>query len=326
MALPPPTGEEVLTQPPQWGGTGGGDQAAKVYAWDAFTKQFGRNPTQSELTQLSAAYIGGDPNIANVSGGNSAVAQYFQSLTNAPANQYAQQQKQYETDAPKFYDQINGLFKQTVGRDATDDEKKHFGSLLASGQVDPYTVAQFLQALPENVQKQDEAFRTNLNKTLQGQDAQYFNEQVMPGIQSNFAKQGRDVNSSAFSNSLALAGQAQNRQRESFLSGLTADQYKNSQGLAQNAYQQAYGRYTGLQDYSMQRSNQLQDATTSRINSLQDFSMQKQAYDQYLSRYGKRGGWVQDLGTGLNMANSFMNLFKGSGGGGGGGAPPAGMV
>ncbi len=329
----PTTGETPLTVAPKYGGLGGGQQAADYYAWEAFTKQFGRNPTQSELSQLSSAYMSGDPNIANTSGGNAAVGQYFQSIASNPANQYAQQQSQYEKDAPKFYDKINGMYQQTVGREATEAEKKHFGSLLASGQVDDYQIGQFLTALPENVKKQDEEFRSGLNKTLQGQDAQYFNEQLMPGIQSNFAKQGRSVDSSAFSNSLALAGQQQNRQRESFLSGLTADQYKNSQGLAQNAYQQSYGNYQGLQDYSRQRGAQLQDALTGRVNQIQDFAMQKQAYDQYLSRYGKRqsgmGGGIGSLaGMGLGALLAAptggmsipMGAMLGSSAGGAGGS------
>jgi hypothetical protein len=290
MAYDPTNGEVPLTEAPKWGGAGGGDQAAKVYAWDAFVKQFGRNPTQSELTMLSSAYISGDPNIANVSGGNSAVAQYFQSQANTPANQYAAEQKRYAADAPKFYDQINGMFQQSLGRDATDAEKSHFGSLLASGQVDPYTVNQFVTTLPEAVKKQDESFRSNLSGTLQGQDAQYYREQIAPALAQQAVKAGRSVDSSGIQNSLALAAQQQNRQRESFLSNLSAQQYGGQQSLAQGAYQQAYGSYQGLQDYSRQRSDYLRDATNSRIQSLQDYAMQKQAYDQYLQRYGKRSG------------------------------------
>ncbi len=319
--IAPPTGENPLDQSfydqlhaqPT---TGGSDAAAQQWAFLDFQKQFGRNPTQSELNQLSAGYGIGDKNLLNLSAGKAAVSQYYNSLANTPATQYAQQQKQYEADAPKFYDQINGMFQSTVGRDATDDEKKHFGSLLASGQVDPYTVNQFLTALPENVQKQDATFRDTLNKTLQGQDAQYYNEQILPGIQSQFAKQGRSVDSSAFANSAALAAQQQNRQRESFLSGLTADQYQNSQGLAQSAYNNSYGNYQNLQNYSMQRSNQLQDATTSRLNDIQNYAMQKQAYDQYLSRYGKRSsgqGIGQLAGTALGAGLGAG--FAGPGGG-----------
>lgn len=299
----------------QWQGTGGGTQAQRYYATKDFWEIFGRAPTEPELSMLQAAYDSGDVNKAGTSAGRSAVAQYYQSQENTPDKQYARQQAGYQAAAPQHYDTINQMFKSTLGRDATQQEKDHFGSLLASGQLDAYTVGQFLQQLPENVKKQDAEFRNQLSGELQKQDAQYYNEQIMPGIQSAFANQGRDVRSSGFSNSLALAAQGQNRQRESFLSNLTAQQYGGQQANARADYLNSYGQYTGLQDYSRQRSAQMQDATTGRVNELQNYAIQRQAYDDYLRRYGKRGGWVSDLGTGLSYANSFKNLFGGSGGG-----------
>lgn len=314
-------GSDPIKDLPQYGGAGGSQQAAEFYAARDFAQMFGRNPTQSELASLAPAYISGDPNIANVAGGKSAVAQYFQAQQNTPANQYAQEQQRYTADAPKFYDQINGMFQQSLGRDATNEEKSHFGSLLASGQVDPYTVNQFVTTLPESVKRQDEAFRTQLSGSLQKQDAQYYQEQIAPTLAAQAAKAGRSFDSSGVQNSLALAAQQQNRQRESFLSNLSAQQYGGQQALAQGAYQQAYGNYQGLQDYSRQRQAYLQDAATGRVNELQNFAMQRQAYDDYLRRYGKRGGWINDLGTSLNYANSFANIFSQFIPGGGSKAP-----
>jgi len=280
-----------------WGsGTGGGIEAQRWYANRDFQEIFGRAPSEAELSQFQAAYDSGDINKANVSGGRSSIAQYYQSQENTPDKQYARQQAGYEAKAPEFYGQIDKMFQGTLGRDATDAERKHFGSLLASGQVDEYGVGQFLQALPENVKKQDTEFRNQLSGELQKQDAQYYNEQIMPGIQSAFAQQGRDPRSSGFANSLALAAQGQNRQREGFLSNLSAQQYGGSQNLAQRDYLNAYGQYTGLQDYSRQRSAQLQDATTGRVNELQNYALQRSAYDDYLRRYGKRSN-AQGIGS-----------------------------
>lgn len=304
MAYDPTNGERPLDTLPLYGGAGGSQQATDYYAAQDFYKQFGRNPTQSELSMLSSAYQSGDPNVAGLGQGRSAVGQYYNSLANTPDNQAAQKQKQYEADAPKFYDQINGQFNSVLGRDATKDEKSHFGSLMASGNVDGYTIGQFLNALPENVQKQDAEFRKSLNTELQGQDSQYFKEQVLPGVQSTFANQGRDFRSSGFENSVAQAATQQNRQRESFLSNLSSAQYGGSQALAQQAYNQAYQGYQGLQDFSRQRAAQLQDASTNRVNDIQNYAMQKQAYDQYLRGYGKRSNGVGALiggtiGTGV---------------------------
>lgn len=272
----------------EWAGTGGGDKAQQYYAFKKFAELFGRNPTQAELDQLAPAYASGDKNIANVTGGNSVVAQFYQNQTNTPEKQYADQQAKYKEDAPKYYDQINGQFQSTLGRDASQEEKDHFASLLASGQVDPYTVGQFLTQLPEAVTKQDKEFQNSLRTDISNQDSRYFGEQIMPGIQRNFAQQGRSVESSGFANALGQAAQQQNVNREGFLSNLSASQYTGNKANAYSDYLNSVGRMQGLQDYSRTRSDTLADQTTGRINDIQNFAMQKQAYDQYLSRYGKR--------------------------------------
>ena len=307
----------------QWQGTGGGTQAQRYYATRDFWDIFGRAPQENELSMLQAAYDSGDVNKAGTYAGRSAVAQYYNAQENTPDKQYAKQQAGYKQKAPEHYDAINQMFQGTLGREATQDEKDHFGSLLASGQVDSYTIGQFLQQLPENVKKQDAEFRNQLSGELQKQDAQYYNEQVMPGIQSAFAQQGRDPRSSGFSNSLALAAQSQNRQREGFLSNLSAQQYSGNQANARQDYLNAYGQYTGLQDYSRQRSAQLQDATTGRVNELQDYAMQSRAYGDYLQRYGKRssafGGAAQGAMSGAMTGGMLGGPWGAVAGGIGGG-------
>jgi hypothetical protein len=251
---------------------GGSTADASSWLYDYFYKSFGRAPTNDEMGQLLPIYVGADPHITDVAQGNAAVARYHQQQN---------PNDQFEKDAPGQYETVNGLFKQYLGRDASQQEKDHFGQLLASKQYDPYTIGQVLQTLPENVKKQDEAMRQGLGADLQKQDAQYYNEQIMPGIAQNFAKQGRSFDSSAYAQALAQAAQGQNRQRESFLSNLTAQQYGNNQA---NARQDYLGNY----QYTQNRSNQLADANTSRLYDVENYNMQKQAYDQYLSRYGKR--------------------------------------
>lgn len=313
-----------------WGsGTGGGPEAQRWYANRDFQEIFGRAPTEAELSMFQAAYDSGDRNIANTSAGRSAIAQYYQSQENTPDRQYARQQAQYQAAAPQHYGAVDQLFQSTLGRAATDAERNHFGSLLASGQVDQYTLGQFVGSLPEAVQRQDKSFREGLSGELQKQDAQYYNEQIMPGIQSAFANQGRDVRSSGFSNSLALAAQAQNRQREAFLSNLTAQQYGGRQNAAREDYLNSYGQMRGLQDYSRQRSDQLADRTQGRVNELQDYAMQRRVYDDYLRRYGRRGtqgiggliGGLVGAGAGLyasggNPQGGYLGSYLGSNVGG----------
>ncbi len=288
MAYEPTTGETPLTDAPVWGGRGGGQQAANVYAWDAFTKQFGRNPTQSELTQLSAAYIGGDPNIANVAQGNSAVAQYFNTFSNSPEAINKRNQEKYLKEAPQHFDSINQLFQSKLKRVATQEELDHFGKALASGNTDAYGLSQFLEQQPEFAEGKDKAMREGLRGELAANDKRQFSEQILPGIQETYAKQGRSFDSSAFQNATAQAAQAQNTQREGFLANLTASQYGNRQENAYNDYANAVANQQNMQNFNLQAQYQGGQNMQNRLNQITDYNTQSNAYNQYLAKYGKR--------------------------------------
>lgn len=286
----------------EWQDYGGGPKAGRFLAWKKFSQMFGRNPTESELSMLSQAYMSGDKNLTNGPQGDAAVAQFFQSMANSPQNQLSRDQAMLDEKSPKHYGTVDSMFQQKLGRAATDAERKHFGGLIASGNADEYGIGQFLDALPENVRRQDEEFRKNMSADLQGQDERYFSEKIMPSIQANASKSGRSLDASGVQAQLANAAKEQNRGRESFLSGLSASQYAGSQGLAQDAYARAYGSGQDLSNYARARSNTLTDALSSRLNSISDFNMQKQAYDQYLQRYGKRSsGMGKGMGSLLGM-------------------------
>ncbi len=249
-----------------------------------FNKSFGRPPTQDELdTYMPLVQTLGH------SGAAAEIAKAHMAFENSPEK--VAERKRAETDkkAVSLYSDVNELFKSNLGREATQDEQKHFAAEISNG-ADAYTIGQFLQALPENVKKQDAEFRKGLSAELQGQDAQYYNEQILPSLQKNATMQGRSLDSSGVNNSLALAAQQQNRQREDFLSNLSANQYGGSQALAQSAYQNAYGNYQNTQDYNLNANQDMWNANMNRMNSLSDYNIQKQAYDQYLTRYGKRSG------------------------------------
>src|SRR5688572_27251499 len=209
---------------------------AEHYAKEAFNEIFGREPSSIELAQVVPVFMGADPNIHNIEGGRAAVAALAQAEQNDPRKLDEKRRKELEGKAPEFYGGVDQSFQSTFGRTATDQERKHFGTLLASGDVDEYTLGQWLQQLPENVKKQDEQFRKEIGTELQGQDSQYYKEQVLPAIQSSFAQQGRSVESSGYATALAQAAQQQNRQREGFLSNLSASQYGGRSGAAREDY------------------------------------------------------------------------------------------
>lgn len=255
------------------------------YAYNAFKKFFGREPSDVELAQATGAYSSGDPHRPNVQGGDAFVAQMYQQM-----NPNADNLKK----AGEKYGDVDALFNQYVGRTATQEEKDHFGAMLASGQVDNYQIGEALKNLPETVRAQDAEFRKSLGADLQAGDERYFKENIMPSIQSQFAKQGRTVDSTGFQNALAREATGQNRQREQFLADLTARQYEGNKG-------RAYEDYVGARDYSRNRSDTLADRNTARLYDIQNYAMQQQAYGEYLKRYGKRssGQGVGQLAGGL---------------------------
>lgn len=302
MAYDPTNGEKPIDQLPQYGGAGGSRQAQEFYAAREFSKLFGRNPTQSELASLSGAYAG-DPNIANTSQGDQAVAQYFQNFSNNPEQINKQNQDKYLQEAPQHFDAVNQLFQSHLGRAASQDELNHFGSLLASGSTDPYQLQQFLQQQPEYQTKQNEQMRSGLRDTMATNDTRQFSEQILPSIQQAYAKQGRSFDSSAFANSAALAAQQQNTNREGFLNNLTASQYGGVQDRAYQDYASMVANQQGLTNAGINAQYSGMQNLQGRLNNITDYNTQQQAYNDYLNRYGKRsnglGGVIGGVFGGL---------------------------
>lgn len=309
----PINGETPLASLPKYGGAGGSQQAMEYYAAQDFVKQFGRNPTQSELTMIAPAYAG-DPNLTNSATGRAAISQYFQSLSNTPDQIAKSNQEKYLKEAPKHFDSVNSLFQSQLGRAATQDELNHFGSVLASGSTDQYQLQQFLQQQPEYTSRQDEQFRNKLSGQLQTSDKEYFGSHILPSIQETYAKQGRSFDSSAFQNAATQSAQAQNTQRDQYLAQLSASQYGGRQEQAYQDYANMVQNQQGLTNAGINARYQGVQNTQNRINDLSDYNMQAQAYNQYLAKYGKRNN---GLGGALGMAvgGGLGALLAGPGGG-----------
>ena len=258
-------------------GLGGAENDAKAWAWRKFNEILGRDPTQSELAQATPVFMGSDKNITDVAAGTAFVS----SIANSPDAVYKRQQEQYGKEAPGKYGEVDQQVQALLGRGATQEEKDYFGKLLASGQVDAYQLQNFLKQDQEYMTRQDQQFREGLSSELQQGDARYFQEQIMPSIQSQFAKQGRSVDATGFQNALAREGTAQNRQREQFLANLSAKQYGGRSANARADYEGYYNQLAGRQQASL-------TAPYARQNELMDYTMQKNAYEDYLRRYGKR--------------------------------------
>lgn len=309
MATPTdvPTGQTPLTEGPQWGGTGGGQEAAAVYAFNQFAKTFGRNPSQQELDQLIPAYIGADKNIANISGGNANVAAYYQQLTNTPQNIYNTEQQKYLTDAPKFADQVTQAFQQSMGRAPTQDELSHFGALMASGQ-DQYQVQNALAQTQEAQNTANTTFQNQLQGQLQGSNKTYFDQYILPSIQAQNAQAGRTQDSSGYQSQLANAALQQNQGLQNFLASTTAQNYQNSTANAAGQYNQLLGQQYGLQNAGVSSGLANQAANQQYNQNLNMYQMQQQAYNNYLNQYGKRNNGTAGLiGGGVGaIAGAFV--------------------
>lgn len=262
---------------------------------NSYKQMFGRDPSQQEFSQALPAFD------TSANAGLSFLAQSQQQQQNSPEGQQAADLAKYNADPNKWNDQINSLFKTSLNRDASDAEKQHFGSLLASGKIDSYGLNQFVQGLPEYGQAQDKAFQDSQRSGLEAADTKYYTDQLLPQIQSQMASQGRSLDSSGYSAMLAQAAKQQADSRNSYLSQLSASQYAGRTGQAQTDYQ----NYLNGLTQNQQRNYQTQDALTSRTNQYADYNAQRDAYNQYLAQYGKRqnnglGSLVGgSIGTGL---------------------------
>lgn len=289
--LDPTTGETPLpdiSAPTTENTSTGGPLSDKYNAFNAFRQQFGRNPTQSELTMLTPSFASGGAYTT----GPSAVAQYYQSLANTPSNLTANQNKNaleaYKKDQANFDSQINGIFKQSTNRDATDAERQHFGSLLATGEIDPYGLTQLVGQTQEAQQNQTQKYQDTLSKNIQGTQGDYYKNQILPGLESNFTKQGRSFDSSGFQNAAVQAGKQQNYDLQNYLAQFGAGQYGQSASNQQNVYKQYMDSLYGRQNAGIAQIGGFQSDMGKRNQELFDYQTQMNAYNNYLARYGKR--------------------------------------
>lgn len=223
--------------------------------------------------------------------GNQAAATALQGLYQADQSP-DKLRKAAEGKAGNFSPQVQQLFQSSLGRAPTAEESQHFGTLLATGNLDAYQLGQFLTQTPESQNAKDKSFRSDLTGELQTQDEGYYKNKILPAITQQFAQQGRSTDSSAYAAMLAKAAQEQNTNREGFLSNLSASQYGANKSAASADYGKLLDQYYGGQNYNTQRAGQMSDAYTKRLTDLQDYQMQQQTYDRYLRSMGKRGGGV----------------------------------
>lgn len=231
---------------------------AKAWAKQGFNEIFGRDPTADELAQALPAFVGTDPHLTDTTSGNAWLANYHQQQT-APTAQdlYNKQQAKYQAEAPKHFDTVQSAFKSLMGRDATQEELTHFGTLMASGQTDPYELQNYLKQTPEYANTADATFRQQLGGQLNQVNSDFFKNYIQPDVVGSFAAQGRDTSGLSSGLSFALAKQAgqMQTQTQQYLAQLGASQYGGNKAQATSDYQTQLAQQMGIQNASL--GNQL---------------------------------------------------------------------
>ena len=292
----PINGETPLDTLPTYGGAGGGQQAANYYAAQDFYKQFGRNPTQSELAELAPSYMSGNPNIANGAGGQAAIAAYYNSFANTATNINARQNadalQAYKSGQQGYDATTNAAFQASAGRAATPDELAHFGSLLATGATDSYGISQLVGQTQDAQNYKTQQYSNQLSQNLQQTQGDYYQKYINPSILSQTAAAGRDPNSSGVQQAEVQAGQQQNYQLQNYLANFGAQQYGQSAQNQQGVYQQYLNQQYGLQNAGLSQNLGEQANLQGYNQNLANYQYQQNAYQNYLNQYGKSGSGI----------------------------------
>jgi hypothetical protein len=311
----PTDGSTPLTALPQYGGAGGSATAAQYYAGQDFAATFGRNPTASELAQLAPSYMSGDANIANQTAGRAAVAAYYSSVANSPINLQATQQAQglakYQAGQQGFDATTNQAFQLGTGQAATADELSHFGSLLATGQIDAYGLSQLVGQTQQAQQYQAQNYQKQLSSNIQSTQGDYYKNYINPSILAQTAAVGRDPNSSGVQQAEVQAGKQQNYDLQNYLAQFGASQYGQSAQNQQGVYNQYLNQQYNLQNTGISQQLGQQAYMQNQNQNMANQSYQQQAYQNYLNSYGKSSSGAASGALGGAAAGAKLGSFGG---------------
>lgn len=259
----------------------------------------GRDITPQEFAQFKPRFAD------NADTGRAYLAEFAQQEAKSP--------QALEKKAPQYAGQVNKTFQDLLARGATQEEADYFGRLLATGQVTPYEVNQFVQALPEYQTKQDTAFRGGLESELAQYDEKAFGRE-RENILSQYTKAGLQ-NSSALDFAITDALGKLQEQRGAFLGSLSAQQYGGNKDAARRDYESQRNRYFEGQDYSRGRGDAYLDYLTQRADQGADYTRQRNDYLQFLANQPRQQGpGVLDYVTaGAGLAGGIGQLAGGFG-------------
>lgn len=234
----------------------------------------GRDLTPQEFAQILPRFAD------NIDTGRAYLAEMAKQEEFSPAN--------LAKKATQYSGQIGGFYQDLLNRGASAEEADYFGRLMASGQVTPYEIQQFIRATPEFQQREDKAFREGLEGELAGYDEKAFARE-RENILSQYTKAGLQ-NSSALDFAITEALGKMQEQRGAFLGQLSASQYGGNKDAARRDYETQRNRYFDQQDYGRGRSDAYMDYLTQRADEGADYTRQRDDYLRFLSSQPKQRG------------------------------------
>lgn len=288
---------------------------AKVYgrAWDfssspigstsngyaTFLNVLGRAPTETEWAQLAPAFQG-DNGAVN---GRAAVAAYIESYKKTP--------EYLKTQAGQYTGDVNQIFQSLFGRDPTSSELDYYGQRLATKETTPYEISQFVQQTPEYQSIRDKQFREGVASELAPleQDVMKRGKEMLI---ADYASRGINPGSSPaldFAITDMLGDIA--KQRSSYLTNLSAQQYGGNKAAAREDYGTSLGSYMNTLNQQKQRNYGLLDYYNQQGDQTRDYERQMRDYMNYLNSVRQPNtNFFDYLNAGLNVANTGANVFK----------------
>lgn len=246
----------------------------------------GRDLTQNEFARFAPYFGTGSPR--DIENGRAALAAF--------AEQEAKSPQALQAKSGQYSGDVNSIFNDLLKRGASQEEINHFGGLLASGEVDPYTLRQFVQQLPEYTSARDQESRSRLNDELSQYDQQFFSKGKEDVI-SRYAKAGIQNSPSLDFALTNLMGDIQ-KERSAYLSKLAREDYSKGRDVQRDDYLTSLNRMFGEQDYGRQKGDAYSNLLLNRSFNSQDYQRQQDDLMRLLSNQPrqKRGGAGQLIG------------------------------
>lgn len=287
------------------------DQRTDQLAYNMFRQTLGREPTQDEYNQ-ALPYFHGQGAQGRWTG-QAFLNQLRQQELQDPRNANSPNNPNNPNNTLGQYTQpVEDVFQELLNRGASEAELNHFRQGLASGQIDAFTLRNFVSQLPEYRERQDQQFRQGLATELEGYDTSAFDKQKQ-NLLSYYANQGMPAGTSAsldYALTDLMGKIAENRQK--FLTGLSADQYGGRTGAARQDYEAYRDRGFGEMDYNRNRSSQMQDYLTGRLGERQDYQQQMQDYENWMNSQKNQPFHTMDwVNMGLDGANTATRFYQG---------------